>query len=138
MASVIPKEVKKEQTDKWNAEVLYVALFRSTSNCATDGISTYAGCTNECTGTGYTAGGKLLTTSSAYSTLDAILGAVDAAWTGCILNNPARYAVVYCYSGTNAGLIRGVFDLGGDVALASSGVFTVHWNITGLIKVTEV
>ena len=135
MASVIPKEVKKAITDGWKNEVLYAAFFQSTSNCATDGISTYAGCTNECTGTGYTAGGKSITTSSAFSSTDAVLDATDKAWTGTTLTQPVKYVVIYVKSGTNAGKIRFVLDLG-TTGTITGGTIVVQWNVSGICKVS--
>jgi hypothetical protein len=138
MASVIPKEAKLELTDRWKNEDLWVALFQATSNCTTDGISTYAACTNQCTGTNYTAGGILLDTpTSSLSGQDAILNATDSLWSACTLSQPAKYAVVYVKTGTTAGLIRGVFDFG-TAATVTNGTLTIQWSNSGLIKVSSV
>ena len=135
MASVIPKEVKKAITDGWHNETLYAAFFQSTSNCATDGTSTYAGCTNECTGAGYAAGGKSITTSSAFSSTDAVLDATDKAWTGLTLTQPVVYVVIYVKTGTNAGKIRFVLDLG-TTGTITGGTIVVQWNVSGICKVS--
>ena len=135
MSSVIPKEVKKAITDGWHNGVLYAAFFQATSNCATDGTITYASCTNECTGSGYTAGGKQITTSSAYSSTDAVLDATDKSWTGVTLIQPVKFVVVYVKSGTNAGNIRFVFDLGTTGSI-TGGTLVVEWNALGLCKVS--
>ena len=134
-AARIPKEVKKEQTDKWKAENLYVALFQDISNCMTDGISTYATLTNECSGAGYTAGGKILTTTSAYSGLNAVFGAANVTWRATSLMG-LRYAVVYVKTGATIGLIRGVFDLKETRTITNVNM-TIKWSISGLIKISE-
>jgi len=88
MASRIPKEVKKEQIDAWIAEGMKVALFKSSSNCNTDGTILYSGCTNEVAASGtYVAGGATLTKSpwgggSGYvDTVNAMMDATDLQWT---------------------------------------------------------
>jgi len=134
MASVIPANAKKEVTDAWAAESLYVALFLSTSNCASQSI--YSACTNECAGTGYTTGGQVLTTTSAYSSSDAVLDAADSAWTAASFTG-ARYAVVYVKSGATADKIRAIFDFGSDASV-TSGTMTIMWNASGLIKVSSI
>jgi len=133
MASSIPKYLKKELTDGWSAEVLYVALFNSSWTIPTDGkYST----TNEIAGTGYTAGGIELTgkTSAYLDTTNAVLDATNTAFTSVLLvgANAPRYAVVY---ETTGNYIRGIFDLGGDRVVSPTGNLTVLWNGTGLIKV---
>jgi len=136
MASRIPKEVKKEVVDGWEAETTWrVALFKSTSNCNTDGTSTYAQCLadgNECSGTGYTAGGAELTgrIGSYKDGTNRALDATDVSWASATIAS-IRYAVVY---ETTGGLIRGVYDLGSDYAV-TDGTFALTWHADGLIKV---
>ena len=136
MASRIPKEVKKEIVDDWIAEPTWkVALFKSTSNCNTDGTSTYAQCQadgNQCTGTGYTAGGATLVgRAGAYiNVTNRRLAATNATWTSATITG-IRYAVVYETAG---GLIRFVYDLASDYSV-TNGTFTITWNTDGLAKV---
>jgi hypothetical protein len=131
MASSIPKEVMKVVTDGWLAETTWkVALFTSASNCMTQ--STYAACTNEVSGTGYTTGGATLAgRSSAYdgTSMFALLDATNSAWATSTFT--ARYAIVY---DTTSGLIRGRYDFLVD-KVVSDGTLTVTWNTSGLIKV---
>ena len=133
MASRIPKEVKKEIVDDWIAEPTWkVALFKSTSNCNTDGVSTYAACTNECTGTGYTAAGATLAgrAQDYINTTNHRLSATNATWTSATIAS-IRYAVVY---ETATSLIRFVYDLASDYSV-TNGTFTITWNTDGLVKV---
>lgn len=136
MASRIPKEVKKEIVDGWIAETTWkVALFKSTSNCNDDGVSTYAQCLadgNECSGTGYTAGGATLAgrTGAYIDTTNYKFDATDTAWTSATIAD-IRYAVVY---ETTGGLIRWVYDLGADYSV-TAGTFTLTWNSDGLVNV---
>lgn len=138
MASVIPAAAKLEITAVWAAETLYVALVALPTNVETQtDISTV---TNQCTGAGYVAGGKVHVFESAASGSDALLrtvGVTTTSWTGLTLATSARYAVVYKRTAANVGLIRGIFDFGADYPCAS-GTLTITWNTSGLIKVSSV
>lgn len=81
--------------------------------------------TNEITGTGYTAGGKIMTISSGYPQLDSGTGQAwmrfdDVTWTSATLT--ARGALVYNASRSNKAVA--VLSFGTD-ATASGGSFTV-------------
>jgi len=96
MASTIPKEVKLEIVTRWlpaTEPVWKVALFLSTSNCLTQ--SDYSACTNQSSGTNYTAGGATLInrTVGYVDTTNAAIDAEDTSWASASFT--ARYAVVY-------------------------------------------
>ena len=128
MASVIPKEVKKEIIDTWIAETgaWNVALFQTGSNCETQAL--YSGCTTPAVGTGY-AVQALAGRSSNYDGSNAYLDATDSQWTGATFS--ARYAVVY---NTSTSRIKAVFDFG--TKSVTGGTFTIQWNASGLIKIS--
>lgn len=134
MANLIPKSVKKEQTDAWKAETWKVCLLKNTYTPDAAHIVYADVSAHEITGTNYTAGGATITPAnktSAYSTNDAMLDAVDIAWTTATFTNAARYAVCYETSGSK---IRAIFDLGADYTV-TVGTFTLVWSASGLIKV---
>ena len=145
MASRIPKEVKKEQIDAWIAEGvagrLKVALFKSASNCNTDGTSLYSGCTNEVAASGtYVAGGALLSVSawgagSGYvDTTKAMMDATDSQWTTVTwgAGSAPQFAVVY---NTITSKIRFVYDFLAE-KVVTGGTFIIQWNPSGLITIT--
>lgn len=134
MGNLIPKEAKKEITDRYAAEVLWVALFQTTSNCDETGHPLITDCSNECAGTGYLR--KVHAFTSAQSGEDAVLSGTTTSWSGLTLTNPARFAVVYVYSGANVNKIRGVYDFGSDIPCVS-GTLTITWNASGVIKVSS-
>jgi hypothetical protein len=85
--------------------------------------------TNEVTGTGYSAGGKALTTKAV--TLDAtghygIFGADNVSWTSATISN-IRYAAVYVDTGSpSTSPLLCLIDFGGNQSI-SSGSFTIDW-----------
>jgi hypothetical protein len=140
MANRIPKEVKKEQIDAWIVEGMKVALFKSTSNCNTDGTILYSGCTNEVAVSGtYVAGGATLTKSawgagSDYvDTVNAKMDATDSQWTTVTwgAGSAPFYAVVY---NTTTSKIRFVYDFAAEKTV-SGGTFTIQWSNNGLVKI---
>lgn len=134
MANLIPKAVKKEQTDAWVAETWKVCLLKNTYSPDASHVVYADVSAHEITGTGYTAGGASMlpaSKSSAYSGNDAVLDASDVAWTGATFTSAARYAV--CYE-TTGNKIRGIFDLGSDYTVTAA-TFTLVWSASGLIKV---
>ena len=143
MASSIPKAHRKEITDAYVTDNLYVALFTSGGwvyDATNAGHNTYAniiaaGCTEvSAVGTNYVTGGYALAgEASSYvgATNVAILTA--NATTVAAATFTCRYAVIYKATG---GLIRAVIDLGGDKTV-TSGTMTITWDATnGIIKVS--
>lgn len=133
MASRIPKEFKKKLWDDWvSGKTFKLALFKSTSNCNTEGISTYAASTDEVSGTGYTAGGSTVVPSaSAYiDTFNVSVDTTDMTWSTATLAG-IRYAVLY---ETSIDIIVIVYDLLTDYTV-TNGTFTAAINTSGLFKV---
>ena len=135
MASVIPKEFKKEIIDvltgaaTMTAEVTWkVALFTNAYSTA----SILYSVVNEVSGGGYTAGGATLSgrTSGYVDTNNRYLDAADTQWTAATFT--ARYAVVY---ETVGGKIRFIYDFLADYPVAG-GTFTIQWNSGGLVKIS--
>ena len=122
-----------------NSDTFKVALLTNSFAAATTftGTSTNAQYSDvtavEVSGTGYTAGGATLGSSS----LTANAGTVtftgnSVAWTGATFT--AKYAVVYSSTASNHDIL-GYMDLdtgapGGDSA--TNGTFTVNWNASGI------
>ena len=135
MASRIPKEFKKRLWDDWvSGKTFKLALFRSTSNCNTEGISTYAACTGEVAngaGAAYTAGGATVTpaVSSYIDTTNVKVDASDVTWVSATLAG-IRYAVLY---ETTIDIIVVVYDLSTDYSV-TNGTFTQSINIDGLFN----
>jgi hypothetical protein len=134
MADTIPKQVKKEVVDGWLLETWKVALLDNTFVYDHTTDITYANVSDdEITGTGYSAGGALITgrTGGYVDTDDYYINANDTPWAGATFAVPARYAVVY---ETTGGKIRAIYDLGADYSV-TTGTFTLQWHATGLIKI---
>ncbi|MFA5714818.1 MAG: hypothetical protein WC998_03700 [Candidatus Paceibacterota bacterium] len=136
MANRIPKEFKKRLWDDWVAGKSFkIALFKSTSNCNTEGVSTYAACLadgDEVSGTGYTAGGSaVVPAASAYvDTFNVSVDTTDLTWSTATLTG-IRYAVLY---ETTIDIIVVVYDLLTDYSV-TNGTFTAAINTGGLFKV---
>ena len=139
MASVIPKEVKKEIIDGYIAETWKVALLTTTFAYVTGTYVTYADLLasgKEVVGSGYTAAGAAVTKSawgagSGYvDTTNAMLDATNVQWTSATFT--AQYAAVY---ETTGGKIRAIYDfLAGKTV--TGGTFTIQWNPAGLVKIS--
>jgi hypothetical protein len=92
---------------------------------------------NEVTGTGYTAGGNTLASKTA--TYDSgtnviVLDAADTTWASSTIT--ARYAVVYCSTGTaSTSALIGYVDFGSDQS-STNGNFTITWDSTGIVRIT--
>lgn len=117
----------------WDTDTIKCSLHTSSYSIAQDTDDFWNDCTNEITGTGYTADGVTLTTSAAsYDTASAQIriDANDAQWSSSSFT--ARIAVVYKDTGTNSTspLIISV-NFGGDETV-SSGTFTIQWDSTGV------
>jgi hypothetical protein len=120
----------------WDADTIKVALTTSTYTPNQDTHNFFDDVTNEITGTGYTAGGVALTTSTpTYTggTNTVSLDAADAQWTTATFT--ARYAVIYKDTGAAAtSPVLGYVDFGEDQTV-SSGTFTIQWHADGVFKI---
>jgi hypothetical protein len=120
-----------------NTDTIKAALAQSGYTPNQDTHDFFNDITNEASGTGYTAGGKTLTTPTvAYDTATNVIkfDADDVAWTGATFT--ARYAIVYKDTGTpSTSPLLFYVDFGGDQAV-SSGTFTINWHANGLITLT--
>ncbi len=114
-----------------------VALFNNTitPNFSTDtayGVGTYA--TNEITGTGYTAGGATLTTTTVIESPAGTLmwDAADVAWAGSTLSG-VRCALIYAdaLAGNNAIVL---VNFGADYA-TTAGTLTIQWAAGGIFTI---
>ena len=137
MASVIPREVKKEIIDGYIAETWKVALLTNAFTYVSGTHILYANLTNEVASSAwYTTGGNAVTKSawgagSGYvDTTNAMLDATDVQWTGATFT--ARYAAVY---ETTGGKIRAIYDFAADKTV-TGGTFTIQWSANGLIKIS--
>lgn len=133
----LPMEYNLEQTANFNidfndttADRFKVMLTTAsyTPNYSTHSVKSDV--TNEVSGTGYTAGGKSLTsitfaTSGGTITWDA----ADVEWASSTITD-ARYAVIYDDSLTNDPLI-GAVDFGGNFS-TTAGTFKITWNASGI------
>lgn len=114
-----------------------VALVTVTYTPDIDVHEDFADITNEVVGTGYTAGGKSLTTKSV--TVDdgndrAVFDADDVTWTASTIT--ARAAILYKNTGVAAtSTLIAYFDFGSDQS-SSAGDFTIEWNATGILTLT--
>lgn len=92
---------------------------------------------NEAEGTGYTAGGKALTTSApAYDAAGNTvkLDAEDVVWANSTIT--ATHAVIYKDTGNPAtSPLLGYVDFGGSV-VNYNGDFTIQWDETGVLKLS--
>jgi hypothetical protein len=91
---------------------------------------------NEASGTGYSANGKDLTTTTVTQddTNDLMkFDADDVSWTTATIT--AYYAVLYDDTMTNNDLICS-FDFGG-AKTASGGTFTISWNASGILTLAQ-
>ena len=114
-----------------------VAMFTNTitPNFSTDtayGVAPYNA--NEVSGTGYTAGGALLTTTtlSESPTGTLMVDAADTAWTTSTITN-ARCALVYAdaLAGNNAIVL---VNFGADYSTVA-GTFTIQWAAGGVFTI---
>tara|TARA_R100001509_G_scaffold114226_1_gene69400 strand:- start:268 stop:684 length:417 start_codon:yes stop_codon:yes gene_type:complete len=107
------------------SDTLKIALFTSSASL---GASTTAYSTsNEVSGTGYTAGGETLTSTTVSTTgTTAFFDADDPTWTSASFT--ARGALIYNTSNSNKAIA--VLDFGGDFTV-SSGTFKIIFPAAG-------
>jgi hypothetical protein len=96
--------------------------------------------TNEISGTGYTAGGKTLSSKSVSQDNTNNLAKFDAAdveWDPLTASN-IRYACVYKYTGTNStSPILCIIDFGSAYS-PSGGLFKIIWGDNGIFRIRNV
>jgi hypothetical protein len=108
-------------------DALYCALYDN-SHSFTAGDTIYT-VTNEISGTGYTAGGELMTSQTVtLASNTATFDAADTQWTSATFT--CYHAVIYDSTNTNS-LIANI-DFGGAQSV-TSGTFTIIWNSNGII-----
>lgn len=119
----------------WLTDTIKVALCTSSYTPGQDTHQFFSDITNEITGTGYTAGGKAITSPAVtLATPDIKFTAANESWAGATFT--ARYAIVYKDTGTpsTAPLICYV-DYGADV-VESAGTHLITWDASGVFKIT--
>ena len=92
---------------------------------------------NEVSGTGYTAGGaSMASVGASYDGGTNILklDAADVTWATSTIS--ARYAVVYCDTGTASTSALICYQDFGATEESSAGNFTIQWNANGIAKIT--
>jgi hypothetical protein len=108
-------------------QVYKIALFTSlaTLNAATTAYST----SNEVVGTGYTAGGNILTVSQVptSSGTAAFIDFADTTWASSVIT--ARGALIYLADGVTNPAVA-VLDFGGD-KISTAGNFTIQFPVSG-------
>ena len=115
-----------------DADTLKIALYTSS---ATLGAATTAySATNEISGTGYSAGGVTLTSTTVATTgTTAYFDADDPEWTSASFT--ARGALIY--NSTNADKAIAVLDFGGDFTV-SSGTFRIVFPAAGASAIIRI
>lgn len=121
-----------------DTDTVKVALCTSSYTPNQDTHDYYDDLSNEvANGSGYTTGGKTLTSLTvAYdgATNTFSFDAADSSWTSASFT--ARYAVIYVDTGTaSTSPLLAYVNFGADQTV-SSGTFTIQWNASGIAKVT--
>jgi hypothetical protein len=125
-ADVLNKEQDLE------ADTLKIALY--TSSATLDATTTAYSATNEISGTGYSAGGVTLTSTTVATTgTTAYFDADDPEWTSASFT--ARGALIY--NSTNADKAIAVLDFGGDFTV-SSGTFRIVFPAAGASAIIRI
>ena len=131
MCTSFKEDVLNKEQDL-EADTLKIALYTSS---ATLGAATTAySATNEISGTGYTAGGETLTSTTVATTgTTAYFDADDPTWTSASFT--ARGALIY--NSTNADKAIAVLDFGGDFTV-SSGTFRIVFPAAGAAAIIRI
>ena len=131
MVTSFKAEVLDEQHDL-AADTIKVALF--TSSASLDATTTAYATTNEVSGTGYTAGGVSLTsTTVATSGTTAYFDADDPTWTSASFT--ARGALFY--NGSNSNKAIAVLDFGADFTIGG-GTFKIVFPAAGTSAIVRI
>ncbi len=123
-----------------DSDTIKVSLRTSSYTVSQDGDDYYGGlASNEVSGTGYTAGGKTLTSPTVTytgATNKLVFDAADLSWTSATISG-IRYAVIYndTPASTSAKGLIGYQDAGSDVSV-SGGTFDLIWNASGIVEIT--
>ena len=131
MCTSFKEDVLNKEQDL-DADTLKIALYTSS---ATLGAATTAySATNEISGTGYSAGGVTLTSTTVATTgTTAYFDADDPEWTSASFT--ARGALIY--NSTNADKAIAVLDFGGDFTV-SSGTFRIVFPAAGASAIIRI
>lgn len=120
-----------------DTDTIKVALVTSAYTINIDTHEFFSSITNEVSGTGYTAGGKTLTTPAVTedTTNDrGVFDADDVSWTTATIT--ARAAIIYKSTGSSAtSPLIGYVDFGSD-QVSTAGTFTISWNASGIVLLT--
>ena len=124
--------------ESWEAEDNRVLMVTDTYTPDFNAHDFYADITNEVTGTGYTAGGELLTTteitlSGGVLTFDA----ADVAWTTSTIANAMAGVLKTTVSGSATDQLILLSDFV-TPASSSGGTFTIQWSASGIATVDYV
>ena len=124
--------------ESWEAEDNRVLMVTDTYTPDFNAHDFYADITNEVTGTGYTAGGELLTTteitlSGGVLTFDA----ADVAWTTSTIANAMAAVLKTTVSGSATDQLILLSDFV-TAASSSGGTFTIQWSASGIATVDYV
>ena len=119
----------------WDSDTIKVMLCTSSYTPNQNTHRYKSSVTNEVSGTGYTAGGQTVTTSTPTMTsLTFTLPGNNVSWTTSTIT--ARYAVCYDSTGTDStSPLIAYWDFGADVA-SSAGTFTLTINASGIVSAT--
>jgi hypothetical protein len=122
----------------WDTDTIKVALCTSSYTPNQDTHEYYDDLTNEvANGNGYTTGGATLANASASYTADGNIDKFDGddvVWSDSSIT--ARYAVIYCDTGTaSTSALIGYIDFGED-KVSASGSFTITWDADGIFTAT--
>lgn len=140
MASVVYNSFKRDIGNggiDWDTDTIKVALVTSSYSPNIDTHDNFDDVTNEVTGTGYTAGGATLasTTATVDTTNDrASYDAADTSWATSTIT--ARGAVIYKSTGTaSTSKLICYIDFGSDVTSTASN-FSITWNANGILTLS--
>jgi hypothetical protein len=116
-----------------DSELGKVAMYTNTLTPNFDADPSSYSATNEVSGTGYTAGGNLLTTTSlAIASGILTFDAADSSWAASTITN-ARGAIYYAdYLAPKATVVA--INFGADYSTVA-GTFTIQWNALGIYTI---
>ncbi len=121
----------------FTADTIKVAIATSSYVPDQDAHDFFDDITNEITGTGYSAGGvTLASTTVTYDSAsnETRLDAADASWSSSTFTG--RYAIIYKSTGVaGTSPLMGYVDFGADQSV-SAGTFSLVWDSTGVLKTT--